>query len=232
MDKWIKKQTKESWSEYDKRMNKEDRTWLHIYDRETKEQSKEWRHSGSSRPKKFRTQKSAKKVMFVKVRFLTKTKMAFCWRTTYPRTTVSLGSIMLTSWTPWKVAQGDPFSAWQCPLRLQNWSSWVSNWFTISATHVTWPLRTISCSQTWRSTWRAIVLRTFPTFSILLRGPTKSRKSTTTLLLNSSTNNLPVRFVLCSTSIITYFIRCQSVNRALHYTGVLTWTACLWTCIF
>jgi histone-lysine N-methyltransferase SETMAR len=45
------------------RLVTEDETWLHIYDPETKEQSKEWRHSGSPRPKKFRAQKSAKKVM-------------------------------------------------------------------------------------------------------------------------------------------------------------------------
>ena len=40
-----------------------DETWLHHYDPETKEQSKEWRHRGEPRPKKFRTQKSAGKVM-------------------------------------------------------------------------------------------------------------------------------------------------------------------------
>jgi hypothetical protein len=34
-----------------------------IYDPETKEQSKEWRHSGSPRPKKFKTQKSSSKVL-------------------------------------------------------------------------------------------------------------------------------------------------------------------------
>jgi hypothetical protein len=35
-----------------------DEIWIHIYDPETKEQSLEWRHSGDSRPKKFKTQKS------------------------------------------------------------------------------------------------------------------------------------------------------------------------------
>ena len=34
-------------------------TWLYQYDPETKQQSMEWRHSGSTRPKKFRVQKSA-----------------------------------------------------------------------------------------------------------------------------------------------------------------------------
>jgi len=40
-----------------------DETWLYHYDPETKQQSMEWRHSGSLRPKKFRVQKSAGKVL-------------------------------------------------------------------------------------------------------------------------------------------------------------------------
>jgi len=40
-----------------------DETWLHHYDPETKQQSMEWRHSGVPRPKKFRAQKSAGKVL-------------------------------------------------------------------------------------------------------------------------------------------------------------------------
>lgn len=40
-----------------------DKTWIYVYDPETKEQSKYWRHSGSPRPQKFQTQKSASKVM-------------------------------------------------------------------------------------------------------------------------------------------------------------------------
>ena len=40
-----------------------DETWLYHYDPETKQQSMEWRHSGSTRPKKFRVQKSAGKVL-------------------------------------------------------------------------------------------------------------------------------------------------------------------------
>jgi len=38
-------------------------TWLYHYDPETKQQSIEWRHSSSPRPKKFRVQKSAGKVL-------------------------------------------------------------------------------------------------------------------------------------------------------------------------
>ena len=40
-----------------------DETWLYHYDPETKQQSMEWRHSSSPRPKKFRVQKSAGKVL-------------------------------------------------------------------------------------------------------------------------------------------------------------------------
>jgi len=40
-----------------------DETWLYHYDPETKQQSMEWRHSDSPRPKKFRVQKSAGKVL-------------------------------------------------------------------------------------------------------------------------------------------------------------------------
>jgi len=40
-----------------------DETWLYHYDPETKQQSMEWWHSGSPRPKKFRVQKSAGKVL-------------------------------------------------------------------------------------------------------------------------------------------------------------------------
>jgi len=42
-----------------------DETWLYHYDPETKQkqQSMEWRYSGSPRPKNFRVQKSAGKVL-------------------------------------------------------------------------------------------------------------------------------------------------------------------------
>ena len=40
-----------------------DDTWLYHYNPETKQQSMGWRHSGSPRPKKFRMQKSAGKVL-------------------------------------------------------------------------------------------------------------------------------------------------------------------------
>jgi len=40
-----------------------DETWLYHYDPETKQTSVEWRHNGSPRPKQFRVQKPAGKVL-------------------------------------------------------------------------------------------------------------------------------------------------------------------------
>jgi len=40
-----------------------DKTWLHNYDLKTKQNSLEWLHSDSPRPKKFRVQKSAGKIL-------------------------------------------------------------------------------------------------------------------------------------------------------------------------
>jgi len=45
------------------RMMTMDETWLYHYDPKTKQQSMEWRHSGSPRPKKFRVQKFAGKIL-------------------------------------------------------------------------------------------------------------------------------------------------------------------------
>jgi len=40
-----------------------DETWLYHYDPETKQRSVDWRHSDSPRPRKFREEKSAGKVL-------------------------------------------------------------------------------------------------------------------------------------------------------------------------
>ena len=48
---------------YRARLMTMDETRLYHYEPDTKQQSVEWRHSGSPRPKKFRVQKSAGKVL-------------------------------------------------------------------------------------------------------------------------------------------------------------------------
>lgn len=40
-----------------------DETWIHFYDSDTKQQLIELRHSGSPRPRKFRAQKAAGKLL-------------------------------------------------------------------------------------------------------------------------------------------------------------------------
>ena len=42
---------------------RQDETWAHYHQPETKRASKEWRHRSSPKPKNFRTQPSAEKVM-------------------------------------------------------------------------------------------------------------------------------------------------------------------------
>ena len=83
-----------------------DETWLYHYDPETKQQSIEWRHSVSPRPKKFRVQKSAWKVLasifwdqdgvllidyFQRAKLSTRSITHFCWcnwRTFWRKSTV------------------------------------------------------------------------------------------------------------------------------------------------
>lgn len=60
---WICNQFNDRKSNFLDRLVTMDETWIHYYDPETKEMSKEWKHSGSPRPKKFRVQKSAGKVL-------------------------------------------------------------------------------------------------------------------------------------------------------------------------
>jgi len=50
-------------NDFSSRLVTMDETWLYHYDSETKQQSMEWRHNGSPRPKLFRVQKSAEKVV-------------------------------------------------------------------------------------------------------------------------------------------------------------------------
>ena len=42
-----------------------DETWIHYYEPETKQQSMEWRHPSSPKPKKFRCERSANKLLAV-----------------------------------------------------------------------------------------------------------------------------------------------------------------------
>ena len=76
-----------------------DKTWLYHYDPETKQQSMEWRHSGSTRPKKFRVQKSAGKVL-VSIFFGIKTASSSFL--IFQRAKLSTRSITHLCWCNWR----------------------------------------------------------------------------------------------------------------------------------
>jgi len=46
-----------------KRIVTGDETWIHNYDPESKQQSMQWKHASSPRPRKFKVQASAGKIM-------------------------------------------------------------------------------------------------------------------------------------------------------------------------
>ena len=71
---------------------------LYCYDPETKQQSMEWRHSGSPRPKKFRVQKSAGKVLAS----IFGIKMASSSLIIFQRAKLSMQSITYLCWCKWR----------------------------------------------------------------------------------------------------------------------------------
>ena len=140
-------------------------TWLYHYDLESKQQSMEWPHSSSPRPKKFRVQKSAVKVL--------------------PSIFWDQDSILLTDYLPkgqtinmeyysslllqlkdilkekchGKVTKGVLFlrdNAWLTghlqPKR--NWPTWASIALITHPVLRIWPCRTITCSLDWKNNWK------------------------------------------------------------------------------
>ena len=131
-----------------------DETWLYHYDPETKQQSTEWRHSGPPRPKKFRVQKSAGKVLALifldqqhpPIDYLTRAKLStrsithLCW--------CNLKDILKEKYHG-KVTKGVLFMHDNAPAHLQprrNWSTWASNVLLTHPILQIWPLQTITCS--------------------------------------------------------------------------------------
>jgi len=76
-----------------------DETWLYYYDPETKQQSLEWWHSGSPRPKKFRVQKSAGKVL---ASWFFEIKTASSPLIIFQRAKLSMRSITHLCWCNWR----------------------------------------------------------------------------------------------------------------------------------
>ena len=132
-------------------------TLLYHYDPETKQQSMEWRHSGSPRPKKFRVQKSAGKVLasifwdedgILLINYLPKgqtinaeySHLCWCnWRTFWRKNAAGRsprGSCSCTT-MPRLIGRLQP---------RRNWSTWASN---VLITRIL-PRRTTTCSLDWK----------------------------------------------------------------------------------
>ena len=138
---------------------------LYHYDPETKQQSIEWRHSGSPRPKKFRVQKSAGKVLssiFFGIKTVSFSLIIF------QRAKLSTRSITHFCWCKWRTfwrknaAERSPEGSCSCLTMPQltghlqprrNWPTWASNVLITHHILRTWPRRTTTCSLDWKKTF-------------------------------------------------------------------------------
>jgi len=135
-----------------------DKTWLYHYDPETKQQSMEWRHSSSPRPKKFRVQKSAGKVLASifwdqdSILLIDYLPMGRTINAEY----YSSWLVQLKDKTSFKNAAGkSPRGFCSCTTMPQltrhlqprrNWSTWASNVLITHPFLRIWLLRTTTCS--------------------------------------------------------------------------------------
>jgi len=149
-----------------------DETWLYHYDLETKQKSVEWRHRSSPRPKKFRVQKSAGKVL---ASIFFGIKMASSSLITFQRVELSTRSITHLCWCKWRTfwrknaAGSSPRGSCSCMTmpwftgHLQprrNWPTWASSVFINHPLLRIWPRRTNTCSLDWENNWKfAIFVR-------------------------------------------------------------------------
>ena len=138
-------------------------TWLYHYDPKTKQQSIEWRHSGSSRPKKFRVQKSAGKVLACLDFFGIKTASSAL--IVFQRAKLSTRSITYLCWCNWRIfwrkytSVRSPRLSCSCTTmpkltgHLQprwNWPTWASIFLLTNPIFRIWSRRTTTCSLDWK----------------------------------------------------------------------------------
>ena len=131
----------------------------------------EWRHSGSPRPKKFRMQKFAGKVLAsnffgIKTAF---SSLIIFHRANYQRgvLVITAGAIGRTFWGK-NAAERSPRESCSCmtmprlTVHLQprrNWPTWASN---VTITHPIlriWPRQTTTCSLDWKNNWKVAIFR-------------------------------------------------------------------------
>ena len=143
-------------------------TWLYHYESETKQQSVEWRHISSPRPRKFRVQKSAGKVL-----------ASIFWDqegillTDYlPKGQLSTRSITHLCWCNWRTfwrknaAGRSTRESCSCTImpRLtghlqprRNWHMWASNVLITHPILRIWPHWTTTCSLDWKNNWKVAI---------------------------------------------------------------------------
>ena len=138
----------------------------------------EWRHSGLPRPKIFRVQKSAGKVL-ASIFFLI--KAASSSSIIFQRAKLSTRSITHLCWCNWRIfwkktpAGSSP--RWSCSCttmpRLtghlqpsRNWPAWASSVLITHTILRIWPRRTTACSLDWKSNWNFAIF--LPTRKLLL----------------------------------------------------------------
>ena len=156
------------WNDFLSQLVTMDETWSYHYDPETKQQSIDWRHSGSTRPKKIRVQKSAGKVLawFLEI------KTAFSSFITFQRATISTRSITYLFWCNWRTfwrknaAESSPRGSCSSTtmLRLSGYLQPRGNWPTwASSALITHPIirilsrRTTTCSVDWNNNWKVAI---------------------------------------------------------------------------
>jgi len=120
----------------------------------------EWRHRGSPRPKIFRVQKSAGKVLAPNFEI----KTAYSSLIIFQRAQLSTRSITHLCWYNWRTfwrknaAGRSPRGSCSCTMpRLtvymqprRNWPTWASNILITHPILQIWPRRTTTCSLDWK----------------------------------------------------------------------------------
>ena len=133
-----------------------DKTWLCHYNPETEQQSIEWRHSGSTRPKTFRVQKSAGKVL-ASIFFGSKRHSYIGY---FPKgQTISAEyylSLLVQLKDILKEKRRGKFTKGSCSCMkmprlighlqpIRNWPTWASNVLITHPILRIWPRRTTTC---------------------------------------------------------------------------------------
>ena len=145
-----------------------DETCLYHYDPETKRQTMECRHSDSPRPKKFRVQKSAGKVLtsifwgqdgILLIDYLPEgqTINAEYYSSLLVKLDILKGKRQVSS-TRGSCSCTMPRLTGQLQPR-RNWPTWPSSVLITDPILRIWPCRTTTCSLDWKNNWEVAIFR-------------------------------------------------------------------------